>query len=122
MRKTALLLAALVVVAGCGTPSSPSKQAEQLASIAAEGALAAHDAAEGSTTDTFTRVHGNALEELASKVEKKAATPQLRTLATRIARSLDDLSSHPGDEGRAAQVQRELERAAKTAGELEQSG
>jgi hypothetical protein len=50
-----VVVALVVVAAGCGGSSSPAKQAEELQSLAAEGALLAHDAAEGDTTGPLTR-------------------------------------------------------------------
>lgn len=115
-RRTVLALAALVL-AGCGSRSE-TKQADDLGSVAAEGALVAHDASEGSTTDNFTRVHGRALRDLARKVQDAPASPPVGRLAGRIAGDLDELADHPGDERRAARIQRDLERAAKQAGDL----
>jgi hypothetical protein len=105
-----------VLLSGCGTTAA--KQAEDVHSVAAEGALLAHDAAEGSTTSTFTRVHGRALRDLAANVEDAPKTPAIGRLAGRVASALDELADNPGDQKRAAQLQRQLERAAKTADEL----
>ncbi len=96
----------------------PPKQAEDIGSIASEGALVAHDAAEGSTTDTFTRVHGRALRDLAQKVADAPKTQQIGRVAAVVASELDNLAAHPGDQGRAQQVEQRLERAARTAGKL----
>jgi uncharacterized protein YceK len=54
VRSLAGVLAAAVLLEGCGAATT-HKDAEEAASIAAEGALLAHDAAEGATTSTFTR-------------------------------------------------------------------
>jgi len=116
VRRLAPLAAAALLLAGCG--STAGKQAEDVGSVAAEGALLAHDAAEGSTTSTFTRVHGRALRDLAAKVEQAPKEPAIGRLAGRVASDLDELADHPGDQTRAAQVQRRLERAAKTASGL----
>ena len=117
MRRVAALAVAAVLVAGCG--STASKQAEDIGSVASEGALLAHDAAEGSTTDNFTRVHGRALRDLAKKIADAPKTRQVGRVAGTVASELDVLADHPGDQERAAQVERRLERAAKAAGKLE---
>ena len=119
VRRYACLLAILGLAAGCGS-SSPQKQAEELGSVAAEGALIAHDASEGDTTDAFTRVHSRALREQADSIERQAADARLARLGRRIAGALDRLADDPGDQDAAALIQRELERAADEAGELEQ--
>ena len=108
---TMLVLLAALALTGCG--QSKKLQTDTLDSVAAEGALVAHDASRGSTTDTFTRVHGRALRDLAKKVQDAPATPALGRRATRIVADLDELADHPGDEQRAARLQRALERAAK---------
>ena len=119
MRRLTVLAAATLLLAGCGSQSE-KKQAGDLGSVAAEGALVAHDASEGSTTDNFTRVHGRALRDLAKKVQGAPAAPSVGRLASRIARELDELADNPGDEGRAALIERRLERAAKRADDLEE--
>jgi hypothetical protein len=121
VRRIALLAAALSLLAGCGEPTSAKKQAEDLGSIAVEGALVAHDASEGSTTHIFTRVHSRALRKLTDKLESRAANDRISQLASRIGRDLDRLADDPGDRQSAADVQRQLERAADDAGELEKS-
>ena len=118
MRRLTVLAAATLLLAGCAS-HSVKKQAGDLGSIAAEGTLVAHDASEGSTTDNFTRVHGRALRDLAKKVQDAPAAPAVGQLASRIAGDLDELADHPGEEGRAARIERGLERAAKQAGDLE---
>jgi uncharacterized protein YceK len=118
MRRLTVFAAATLLLAGCGSQSA-KKQAGDLGSVAAEGALVAHDASEGSTTNNFTRVHGRALRDLAKKVQDKPASPPVGRLATSIVGDLDQLADHPGDEGRAAQIERRLTRAAKKASDLE---
>jgi hypothetical protein len=94
--RRALLLAALVLLAGCGQPTEPKKQAEELGSVAAEGALLAHDAAEGSSTGPFTRVHSKVLREDVDKLEPKLKQRALVRLAEDISSALDELSVEPG--------------------------
>jgi len=113
MRRLVILAAATLLLAGCG--QSAKLQTDTLGSVAAEGALVAHDASRGDTTDNFTRVHGRALRDLAKKVQDAPANAKLGRLAARIVGDLDELAAHPADEQRAARIQRELERAAKQA-------
>ena len=120
MRRYAGMVVVLLLLAGCGS-TSPKKQAEDLGSIAAEGALVAHDASEGSTTHVFTRVHSRALREKADSIDRQAADPRLEQLAGRIADALERLADDPGDRGGAERIQRRLEQAADDAGELEKS-
>ena len=89
--RRALLLAALVLVAGCGESTEPTKQAEDLGSVAAEGALIAHDAADGSSTGPFTRVHSDVLRKDVEKLEPKLKERPLVRLADEIASALDQL-------------------------------
>jgi hypothetical protein len=117
MRRLAVLAAVAFLAAGCG--QTAKKQAEELGSIAAEGALVAHDAAEGSTTDAFTRVHSRALRKKADKIAKTAKRPPLERLAKQISRALERLADDPGDRHAAAKLQRQLERLDRQAGDLE---
>ena len=115
MRRLALLTAVALVLAGCG--QTAKKQAEDVASIAAEGALVAHDAAEGSTTDAFTRVHSRALAKKADTIAEQAKEPKLELLADEVGRALERLADDPDDRDTAATIERRLEeldrRAAK---------
>jgi hypothetical protein len=94
VRRT-LLFAALALVAGCGQPTQPKKQAEDLGSVAAEGALLAHDAADGSSTGPFTRVHSEVLREDVQKLEPKLKQRVLIRLADEIRSALDELPDEP---------------------------
>jgi hypothetical protein len=114
MRRLAILAAVAFLAAGCG--QTAQKQADELGSIAAEGALVAHDAAEGSTTDAFTRVHSRALAKKADKIAETAKRPPLERLARRISRALERLADDPGDRDAAAKLQRLLERLDRQAG------
>jgi hypothetical protein len=119
MRRVALLFVALIL-AGCGEPSEPTKQAEALQSISTEGGLVAGNVVEGRTTEPFARVHGEALAEKARSLESVAGSPRLRSLAARIAGQLEDLSEHADDRSRADRVAARLERESRVAGELAQ--
>ena len=114
----AFALLAVLLIAGCGVPQQLSKQAEEVHSIAAEGALVAHDAGEGSTTATFTRVHSEALRKLLGKLEPAIDNLRLSRTAEDVDRSLQQLADDPDDRTRARRLERDLERAAKAAGEL----
>jgi hypothetical protein len=116
--RLALLSAALAFVgAGCLVPSEPAKQAEEISSIAAEGALLAHDAAEGDTTETFTRVHAEALLKNLAKLQSKVEVDVLRRLILDAERALDLIRKAPGDRGWAARMERTLEKVSKVAEE-----
>jgi hypothetical protein len=106
----------LILLAGCGVPSEPSKQADEIESIAAEGALLAHDASEGGTTGPFVRVHADALRELLRALQPKVEVDVLRRLLLDTDRSLTTLAGAPGDRALASRVERTLSKVAKVAG------
>jgi uncharacterized protein YceK len=113
-----LLVLAVVVLAGCGTPHELRDQAEEVHSVAAEGALLAHEAAEGDTLDTFAREHVAALRKLLGEVRPAIDEPRLASVADDVDRTLAELVRVPGDRRRAAGAERKLERAAANADEL----
>ncbi len=117
MRLAALALSLVVVAAGCGS-DSPKKQAEDVHSFAAEGALLAHEAAAGDATVPFTRVHAERLHEEAEKVVKSAENARVKDLAVRVARELEALERKPGDARRAAAVEKSLRTLARAAEKL----
>jgi hypothetical protein len=95
--RRALLSAALaLVLAGCGQATEPTKQAEELGSVAAEGALLAHDAADGASTGPFARVHSEVLGEDVHKLEPKLKQRALIRLADEISGALEELPDQPG--------------------------
>ncbi len=106
-----VIVAVVLVVAGCGAPSEPSKQAEELHSIAAEGALLAHGAGEAESTGPFTREHAKALRGLISKLRPKLRDDRLAELAAAIDGGLATLATG-GDPG---PVEARLDRAAAEA-------
>jgi hypothetical protein len=134
VRRLAPFAIAVSLAAGCGgggtlSHDSLRKEAESIQSVAAEGALLAHDSADGRTTTPFVSVHSEVLAESAGKVAQKlesaAVEPGLEQdraraerLATRIEEELDRLDEHPDDRAEARRVADELDQAAKAAEEL----
>jgi hypothetical protein len=110
--RRALLLAALALLAGCGQSTDPRKQAEDLGSVAAEGALLAHDAAGGDSTGPFARVHSEVLRKDVEELEPKLKQRALSQLAEDIAAALDALPDAPES------AARRLDAAADRADEL----
>ena len=115
--RASLLALAVFLLAGCLVPTEPSKQADEIASIAAEGSLLAHDAAEGDTTETFTRVHAEALLEALAKLAPKVETDVLRRLILDADRALEELRDSPGDRAGAGRVERTLDKVSTVAEE-----
>jgi hypothetical protein len=114
-----LIMSVVVLLAcGCGAPEELPKQAEEVGSVAAEGSLLAHGAAEGSTTRTFTAEHAKALRELLGQVRPAIDDRGLARIADRVATALARLADEPGDERGAAQLSEELSSLARHAGEL----
>ena len=109
-----LALAFVLVIAACGVPSSPTAQAEDVHSVAAEGALLAHDAAEGDTTAAFTRTHADALRKRLDALRPKIARAELARVEERVAAALQRLADDPAG----ADVERDLADAAEAAEEL----
>jgi 5'-deoxynucleotidase YfbR-like HD superfamily hydrolase len=118
MKRIWVAIVGLVVAAGCGVPSDPKKQAEDVGSIAAEGALLAHDAAEGDTTTPFTRIHSRALEQKLDPLLDAIKQDRLARVAADVDRLLDQLEQDPTDQAKAARVGHELDRAAGAADEI----
>jgi len=126
-----LVLALAVVASGCGTTTTTRDfrhDAASVASIAAEGALLAHEVGEKSTTSTFARVHGGELGDtaagLASTLRRNrplAELPvaELAALASAVARRLHLVASEPPP-ARAFALERQLQRLAERARRLEE--
>jgi hypothetical protein len=112
------VLVIVLVLTGCGTPTELPKQADEVGSIAAEGSLLAHDAAEGSTTGVFTREHAKALRKLLGKTRPAIEDERLGRLAERTDALLARLASEAGDERAAGRVEHELASLAEAAGSL----
>lgn len=116
--RIALALIGLLLVAGCATPQEPAKQAEEIHSIAAEGALLAHEAAEGDTRAAFAREHAKALRKTLGELRPAIDDRRLSALADDVDRTLAELAGNPGDRRRAAGAERKLDDAAKAAEEF----
>lgn len=103
-----------MLLVGCG--STASKQAEDLQSLAAEGAVLAHDAREGDEWKPYRQAHSNELAKKTLSLESAAKTQSLSTLARRIAWDLNRLVR--ADRRQAEVLERRLDDAAKQAGRL----
>jgi hypothetical protein len=129
MRRLAILVATLALLAGCGTTTTRHDfrlDAEQISSIAAEGSLFAGDIAEGSTTHAFARVHGGELAETAeelrltllrSTAEPRLPARRLAAVAHQVSVRLDALSRRPPRD-EAERIGRELDHLSDTASRL----
>jgi uncharacterized membrane protein YccC len=113
-RRLAIALSSLLL-SGCLVPTEPSKQAEDIASVAAEGALLAHDAAEGDTTATFTRVHSGELRSRLAQLEPEIEVRRLSRLLATTDEALGLLEDNPDDQAHARSAERRLDRAARAA-------
>ena len=116
--RSALAPIAVLLLAACGAPQELSKQADEVHSVAAEGALLAHEAAEGDTREAFAREHAKALRKALAKVRPAIEEPRLATVADDVDETLAELARTPDDPQRAAGAERKLEQAAKAADEL----
>jgi hypothetical protein len=116
MRRAVVLAVLSVVLSACG--ESPSQQAEQVGSLAAEGSLLAHDASEPhGTTNAYTRVHASELASTARTLVG-SAPPRVARLAREVANGLDRLADDPEDRDAARRLERRLRRAADEADRL----
>ena len=115
VRAPAVLAALSLLISGCGVPQELSKQAEDVASIAAEGALLAHDAVEGDTIASFRRVHAQALRKQVEELRPAIVDGRLSALAASVSTELRRLEQNAAA---APVVERRLERAAAEADEL----
>ena len=112
-----LALGVVAVLAGCGVPQEVPKQAEEVHSVAAEGALLAHEASEGSL-DAFTAEHAKALRKLLGQLRPAIEDDRLARTADAVDASLAGLAEDPGDRTKAADLERRLDDAAEAAEEL----
>jgi hypothetical protein len=113
--KRGVLVICSLLLSGCLVPAEPAKQAEEVSSISAEGALLAHEVVQGDVTDTFARVHAEALRMKLSELEPKV---QVDALA-RLLRGADaGLALLEDDSADAERVGQRLELISKRAEEL----
>ena len=96
-------------------PTEPAKQAEEISSISAEGALLAHEIGEDDVTDTFTRVHAEALRKRLAELEPKVQVDALTELLRSVDRVIAVLSDGTGDPRR---IEVTLDDMSKRADEL----
>ena len=113
-----LLTAVAASATACGVPQDVAKQAEQVASIAAEGSLLARDVRQGDTTATFVRVHADALQEKLAPLADAVEQEQLASVVRTVDEQLAALEERTGDVSRAACIEQRLEDAAKRAEEI----
>jgi hypothetical protein len=114
----ARLAIAAALLAGCGVPGSLEKQAEEVESVAAEGALLAQGAADGDSTAAFTRVHARDLRERVRQLEPAIRDRRLTRLARDTEARLARLENRPADRSAAREVEQALTRAADAASEI----
>jgi hypothetical protein len=106
------VLVFVVLLAGCGVPHDPVEQADEVHSVAAEGALLAHEATEGSH-DAFTTEHARALRKLLGELRPAIEDPELARRADAVDEALARLGEEPGNRMRAATIERRLEELAR---------
>jgi predicted outer membrane protein len=117
--------------AGCGTTTTERDfrlDAATIASIAAEGALLAHEVGRQDTTRAFARVHGGELGDTAAELaatlrSSKPVDPvparRLAAVAAAVSRRLHLVASLPPPE-RAFRLERQLQRLSTRASDLEE--
>ena len=102
MRTALVAFATVVVLAGCGTPHELSKQAEEVHSRAAEGALLAEQVSSGDTFEAFAAEHASALRHKLDELRPAIEDERLAVIAAAVDRTLASLERHPGERLRAA--------------------
>ena len=113
--KLAALVSCALLLSGCLVPSEPAKQAEEISSISAEGALLAQEVVEGDVTDTFARVHAEALRKKLSELEPKVEVDAIAQLLRSADAGLALLEDESADAG---PVEQQLDGISKRAEEL----
>ena len=123
----------VLALAGCngGTVDRHAlkRDAENVASLASEGGLLAHDVSRGRSTKYFVRVHAKELSSKASNLQDALAerptspgiTSDVRTLsklAGKVSRELERLHLHPTDRGVAVSLKQPLSDDADAADKL----
>ena len=118
MRRWPLALTVLALVGCGGQPDTVEEEAEAVGSIAAEGSLLAHDAAEGSTLRTFTAEHAHALRRKLVELDPALHDPRLERISVDVDRALGRLEHAPGDRSGAARIENRLDRLSKASEEI----
>jgi hypothetical protein len=113
--KRVVLVLCSLLLSGCLVPSEPAKQAEEISSISAEGALLAQEVVEGDVTDTFARVHAEALRKKLSELEPKVDVDALAQLLRSADAGLAVLEDDSADAG---PVEQQLDDVSKRAEEF----
>jgi hypothetical protein len=113
--KRVVLVLCSLLPSGCLVPSEPAKQAEEISSISAEGALLAQQVVEGDVTDTFARVHAEALRKKLSELEPKVDVDALAQLLRSADAGLAVLEDDSADAG---PVEQQLDDVSKRAEEF----
>jgi hypothetical protein len=131
VRGFAFLAASVALAAGCGTTTTARDfrhDAASVSSIAAEGALLAHEVGEQDTTSAFARVHGRELGDTAAGLagtlrRNRPVTDlpvaELAELASQVSRRLHLVAGRPAPD-RAFRLERELRALAERASRLEE--
>jgi hypothetical protein len=119
VRRLVVVAIASAALGACGGGGA-AKQAEQLGSASAEGALLAQHAADGEALGPFTKVHARDLHELAAPLEESGSTAEVRRLARAVSAALERLREDPGDREQASRVAALLRAAAARAERLEE--
>jgi hypothetical protein len=125
-----LIAAASLAMAGCSakdvTAFRLQHDAEQVQSLAADGALLAQGVEEGDLTGPFVRVHAGELAAEATRLRevlasaepgpaRADATAAVVRLSGRVATRLDELGRRSGDRAAAAAIRADLEGVARRA-------
>ena len=136
MRKAAALIASLALVActGCDPLDNEelAREVSKTGSIAAEGALLAHQVAEDRTKATFVRVHAGELAGAADESAEKLNDAEIESdlqdevnaaiaIDEDVSGALSDLEVAPGDESEGDRAEATLKGAAERATRLEDS-
>ena len=123
LARIVVIAACAALLAGCngGTVDrhALTNDAATIDSIACEGALLAHDVAQGKTTSNYTREQAEELaiqsSNLADALAKRPALPSIEQRvrakakdAAKLAATLHRLQDHPSDRDVAASVERQL--------------
>ena len=137
MQKAAALIASLTLAVAC-TGCDPldneelAREVSMTGSIAAEGALLAHQVAEDRTKTTFVRVHAGELAGAADESAEKLNDAEIESdlqdevnaaiaIDEDVSGALGDLEVAPGDESEGARAEATLNEAADRATRLENS-